>query len=641
MANVQFLRGTNAGLKANTFTPQDGAFYLTTDTHRLYTGINKGTAQEPSIELIELNKSIHVVPSWTANGVRTLPDNSNLFEIGQFAFVEDSNILCVYKQVDPDNRKWVQVNPDTNTELFAPNNDDTNFYTLFTVGDVNETAADSNNNVPRKMSSVITGTVKDTNNHELSDDITLEVAGDLQLVKNNKKLTISYKAPDESVVALNNSAHTVGTGTAQRNNGITLGLSQGGNSAGSAFILEGNRIDIEPVADTPNAYSISAEDMYTQNLEWGYGSDADQTGFILYLEDNGNQDTSDQDNGADNRVKTTALDPVIKTKNDGATSSHFENGTLIVDTYDADTIDDLILNAKRDIDAMTYRGTINDATVFGYYYSRQTVDSIEYTVSIGDVFKASTDFNISNPENRNFHAGDLIIFKSSAAGTTEDPLEDANGKIPSGKIAYDVIASGNDFRYEGSVTKENNNTNKEIVKVKETLLGNDGYDNDVNGTDILSFSIEAKDNLKLLNGTAGTIEIGHSKKSYTNDSNVSIDGVKATTSTKTYNSTAQTVTAITSIVPDVYGHISEYNTQTFYVTDTHNDVSEVKSEYSVTGNVLTNKVTVKTDDNTAGINSGTTSTAAKITSSTLAFTEDTSTTGRNANISIDLVWGSF
>jgi hypothetical protein len=94
-------------------------------------------------------------------------------------------------------------------------------------------------------------------------------------------------------------------------------------------------------------------------------------------------------------------------------------------------------------------------------------------------------------------------------------------------------------------------------------------------------------------------------------------------------------------VPDVYGHISEYNTQTFYVTDTHNDVSEVKSEYSVTGNVLTNKVTVKTDDNTTGINSGTTSTAAKITSSTLTFTEDTSTTGRNANISIDLVWGSF
>jgi hypothetical protein len=64
------------------------------------------------------------------------------------------------------------------------------------------------------MSSVITGTVKDTNNHTLSDNITLEVAGDLELVRNNKKLTIGYKAPDESVVALNNSAHTVGTGTA-------------------------------------------------------------------------------------------------------------------------------------------------------------------------------------------------------------------------------------------------------------------------------------------------------------------------------------------------------------------------------------------------------------------------------------------
>lgn len=641
MANVQFLRGTNAGLRANNFVPQDGAFYLTTDTNRLYTGVNKGTAQAPNIELIELNKSIHVVPSWTINGTRTLPDNSNLFEIGQFAFVEDDNILCVYKQVDPDNKKWIQVNPDTNTELFTPNNDDANFYTLFTVGNVNTTAADSNNNTPRKMSSVITGTVKDTNNHILSDNITLEVAGDLELVRNNKKLTIGYKAPDESAVALTNSAHTVGTGTAQRNNGITLGLSQGGTPKGSAFILEGSRIDIEPVADTSNAYSISAEDMYTQNLEWGYGTDTDQTGFILYLEDNGNQDTSDQNNGADNRVKTTALDPVVKTKNDGAASSHFENGTLIVDTYDADTIDNLILNAKRDIDAMTYRGTINNATVFGYYYSRQTVDSIEYTVSIGDVFKAGIDFDISNPESRNFHAGDLIIFKSSAAGTTEDPLEDVDGKIPSGKIAYDVVASGNDFRYNGYINKANGNDNKEIIKVKETLLGNDNYNNNTSGTDILSFSIEAKNNLELLNSTAGTIEIGHSKKSYTNNSNEVVNGVKATTNTTTYDSTAQTVTAITSIVPDVYGHISEYNTQTFYVTDTHNDVSEVKSEYSVANNVLTNKVTVKTDDNTTGINSGTTSTAAKITSSTLTFTEDTSTSGRNANISIDLVWGSF
>lgn len=640
MANVQFLRGTNANLK-NITSPVEGAFYLTTDTNRLYTGINKGTTENPDIKLIELNKSIHVVPSWTVNGTRTLPDNSNLFEIGQFAFVEDANILCVYKQVDSNNKKWIQVNPDTNTELFVPNNDDDNFYTLFTVGNISEIAADSNNNTPRTMSSIITGTVKDTNGHSLSDNITLEVSGDLELVKNNKKLTIGYKAPDESMVALTNSPHTVGTGAAQRNNGITLGLTQGGTPAGSTFILEGDRIDIEPVSNQSNTYSISAEDMYTQSLEWGYGTDEDQRGFILYLEDNGNQDTSSQNDGADNRVKTTALDPVVKTKNNGASSSHFENGTLIVDTYDASTIDTLILNAKRDIDSMTYRGTINNATDFGYYYLRQTVDSIEYTVSIGDVFKAGTDFNISNPEVRNFHAGDLIIFKSTATGTAEDPLEDTNGKIPFGKIAYDVVVSGNDFRYNGSINKAAGNDNKEIIQVKETLLGNDNYDNDASGTDILNFSIEAKNNLELLNSTAGTIEIGHSKKSYTNNNNESVNGVKATTNTTTYNSTAQTVTAITSLVSDDYGHISEYHTQTFYVTDTHNDVSEVKSEYSVTSNVLTNKVTVKTDDNTTGINSGTTSTAAKITSSTLTFTEDTSTTGRNANISIDLVWGSF
>ena len=56
MANVSFYRGPQANLN-NLTSYVDGRFYLTTDTDRLY------VAQSAS-ELVELNKSIHVVNSY-------------------------------------------------------------------------------------------------------------------------------------------------------------------------------------------------------------------------------------------------------------------------------------------------------------------------------------------------------------------------------------------------------------------------------------------------------------------------------------------------------------------------------------------------------------------------------------------------
>ena len=53
MANVKFKRGTHASLLALS-SYDDGCFYLTTDTDRLF------VAQSAN-ELVELNKSIEVV----------------------------------------------------------------------------------------------------------------------------------------------------------------------------------------------------------------------------------------------------------------------------------------------------------------------------------------------------------------------------------------------------------------------------------------------------------------------------------------------------------------------------------------------------------------------------------------------------
>ena len=129
MANVKFKRGQQSDLFSfvdqaiqikNGVTIEDGTFYLTTDTNRLFIG-NKKTSTSP-VELVELNKSITTVET-----IADLPNNENgkNVDIGQFYYItgpdntqnnKNGNILAVWNGLT-----WIQVNPDTNTN----DNDDT------------------------------------------------------------------------------------------------------------------------------------------------------------------------------------------------------------------------------------------------------------------------------------------------------------------------------------------------------------------------------------------------------------------------------------------------------------------------------------------------------------------------------------
>ena len=118
MANVMFKRGTQAKLSSlKSFV--DGAFYLTTDTDRLYVA-------QSSTELVELNKSITIV-----NDVGDLPATTAAADtavkgadvaVGQFYYVKagasskSGNVLAVCSAISPEGAiTWTQVNPDTNT----------------------------------------------------------------------------------------------------------------------------------------------------------------------------------------------------------------------------------------------------------------------------------------------------------------------------------------------------------------------------------------------------------------------------------------------------------------------------------------------------------------------------------------------
>ena len=94
MANVNFKRGLQANLPA---TGNDGTFYLTTDSKRLYACFRDGGA--PQL----INQTVQIV-----DNVDALPTLAN---VNDFYYCSQENVLAVYAGVEIG---WTQINPDTN-----------------------------------------------------------------------------------------------------------------------------------------------------------------------------------------------------------------------------------------------------------------------------------------------------------------------------------------------------------------------------------------------------------------------------------------------------------------------------------------------------------------------------------------------
>lgn len=91
MADILFKRGLQSALPSKA---QDGVFYLTTDSNRLYVGQGETMAL--------LNQTVQIVAN-----VDSLPTSANK---NDFYYCTAENVLAVYNGT-----KWVQINPDTNT----------------------------------------------------------------------------------------------------------------------------------------------------------------------------------------------------------------------------------------------------------------------------------------------------------------------------------------------------------------------------------------------------------------------------------------------------------------------------------------------------------------------------------------------
>lgn len=235
MANIMFKRGQQNQLPA---VAQDGVFYLTTDTNRLYVGQGETMAL--------LNQTVQIVPA-----VANLPSNPTL---NDFYYCTAENILAVYNGTE-----WKQINPDT----------------------------DTNDNDIVKVSgmSFSEGTIE---NDKINYQLTLkQTKTDIKgVVSNEADVTATLVVDVNDVLeVLPNQAH-VGLEVAAGTDSAVISTSgDGSNSNKNITIAGGTNVD---VAVNNSTVTINAQDTtYSVNA----ATSGEQVAVNLHNEHNGSDDT--------------------------------------------------------------------------------------------------------------------------------------------------------------------------------------------------------------------------------------------------------------------------------------------------------------------------------------------------------------
>lgn len=237
MANVSFKRGLQADLPNSNIV--DGAFYLTTDTNRLYVG-----GANNKLEL--LNQSIKF---YTYDQV--FRENSTVPKVeGQFYYLSDKNILCTFAKTktNPDG-EWVQINPDHNDN------------TLVYVSGLNVTK--SNSTETKKL----TYTIELNQEKKESSDGNATPYGDA--------ITASFEINSED---LNKIASNVSVGLESKaivgnENGLVLKTTGGGADADTNIaIVGGDNVNVGRSKDGKTITISSTDNNTTYDLTSPIGS---------------------------------------------------------------------------------------------------------------------------------------------------------------------------------------------------------------------------------------------------------------------------------------------------------------------------------------------------------------------------------
>lgn len=484
MANVMFKRGTQSGFN-NLSTYQDGCFYLTTDSHRLYIGTGSNKADLVS-------QSVITYPNWAA--IEALSNKSSssyapgLCSEGQFYYAKAENILCTYS-----NGKWIQINPDHNDDhdtyvksvRVAKNTADT-VKGKKLVYDVKITQAqkDLKGNTetegdPAEVSGQLTISAADLDQIATYTNVGMEAenSGSKVYLKNSgtgadaaKKVelagggSVSVSTDSSNKITISGIDTTYSLNTTTNTTGAKVNLqNQNGLPAGSfAVEVDGKALTVE--SNTPSkdgfiklahAKSLTSDASYTPTdaTKGAYGNvtlsmptvSINEYGHVTAVGVQNialprDKDTKVSAVSADNSGKITVKikddhTPIEKSvvsgqdlyhviTVDGTEKTVYNQGDLGA-FYSSAEVDTLITNAKSEMNAMTYCGTTTNSKFVQIKGPQK-----------GDTYKAAESFIIGSGNNAvNVNTGDLIICNGAdvAAGNSGDTSK------------WEVIPSGDDI----------------------------------------------------------------------------------------------------------------------------------------------------------------------------------------------------
>lgn len=308
-----------------------GAFYLTSDTHRLYVGNDSGLP-------VPVNEGIVTYANLAAAqaAITNAKDNA-----GQFIFLTQEGILAV-----SNGKEWVQINNNTNTIYkFESSVGPIANGTVTVKGTLS--AADENNPTSWEEAGVLSFTI----------------AGENGIKINLADKTVKVVGPDIIAKA------TEGTGYA--NSKAEIGLVEDGvnniaNAKSKVTIKGSSNVNIKE--DTSGAVVIEAKDTVLDGVtDRDYKS---ATGFTVVV-----KDTAGESSGG-------KIDPII-TLDDG--DHHFENGKMELPVYTKDQVDAKV----KDFNAMEYKGVFPTGGNTSQQLSSLT------GVKNGDTYKAKQDLSAS------------------------------------------------------------------------------------------------------------------------------------------------------------------------------------------------------------------------------------------------------
>ena len=401
MANVSFKRGLSTAL--SNITVEDGVFYLTTDTNRLYVG--QGS------KLAELNQSVTTYATW-ADMEASAPKQK-----GQFYYAIQENVLACYL---PELNKWQQINPDHN------DNDDT-YVSSLSVGSADKSETG-------KLKYTITVGQKTKHQGKAETTVTSNITGQLEI-----------SSEDLNAIASNIAVGVKTDAITGNENGLVLKTTGGGADADTNIAIVGG--DNVNISRSGNGKTITIKSTDT-NTTYDLLSNAGDANITLHGSDNADRTVSFvgaqqiEVSGANERE--IAIKHKNSTVTDGSYNSSIDGNKITVPSFTVDKQGHIT------------SASTNELTIPTPHDTKTSIKS----VSAGNDGRIGITYAQDNAEHTVYSNADLY-YKITVDGNTDTVINNQGslGKFYSSSKVDELIrqaaANMNAMTYKGVITSDN------------------------------------------------------------------------------------------------------------------------------------------------------------------------------------------